>query len=112
MILEKFLLFTEIPTEKLLRRQISSPTFFLENIFDETHTHLGHLTSPCRPPNQVVAAQGLHVRDIRVRVRIKRHSGLGGQSGRKYVVVVKQSICRLSLGIQLSSHKFIALESH
>ena len=52
------------------------------------------------------------VRTVRVRVRIKRHSGLGGQSGRKYVVVVKQSICRLSLGIQLSSHKFIALESH
>ena len=29
--------------------QISSLTFFLENIFDDTHTHLGHLTSPCQP---------------------------------------------------------------
>ena len=36
--------------------EISSPTFFLENIFDDTHTHLGHLTSPCRPLNQVVPA--------------------------------------------------------
>ena len=57
MILETFLLFTEIPTEKMLQRQISSPTFFLENIFDDTLTHLGHLTtSPCQPLNQVVAA--------------------------------------------------------
>ena len=36
--------------------EISSPTFFLENIFDDTHTHLGHLTAPCRPQNQVVPA--------------------------------------------------------
>ena len=49
MILENFLLFTEIPTEKMLQRQISSLTFFLENIFDDTQTHLGHLTSPAMP---------------------------------------------------------------
>ena len=69
MILENFLLFTEIPTEKMLQRQISSPTFFLENIFDDTHTHLGHLTShitlpttksSCRRLRSRRAAAGLH----------------------------------------------------
>ena len=27
-------------------------------MFDDTHTHLGHPTSPCQPPNQVVPALG------------------------------------------------------
>ena len=49
---------------------------------------------------------------LRVRLQINGHSVLGGQSGAKYVVVVKQSIWSLSLAIQLSSRKFIALESH
>ena len=49
---------------------------------------------------------------VRVRLQIKGHSGLEGQSAAKYVVVVKKSIWSPSLGIQLSSHKFIALESH
>ena len=60
----------------------------------------------------MVAYTRTEIRGLRVRLQIKRHSGLGGQSGAKYVVVVKQSIWSLSLGIQLSSHKFIALESH